>query len=465
MTVGAARASTRRRVVRIVALVVGVMVVVTGVWFARVVLPRATGYAAKIGCSARYVTGREPEAIAAAELESFGWVRVRYDDAASSVRASVLGMGRQEARVGLGGGCTLVRDGVGPRDPEASELGVGEASDAPWPRGEGPAGTDGVAGLDAAALESTVAEAIADPRTRAVVVAWDGHLVAERYAEGFDRDVRLPGWSMAKTLTNAMVGLLVGDGRLDVDAPAPVRAWHEGRDDPRAAITLAHLMQMRAGLADEEAYGPFGEGSDMLFVDSSCAERAIAKPLAHAPGTHYAYSSASANIVARLVGDHYESPEALLDDLDARLFEPLGMRHPVLEFDPSGAFVGSSFALMRPVDWARLGQLYLDDGLTQGGRVLPEGWVAFTAAPSPAAGEGQYGALVQTNVGPAGAPEQRRLPAVPPDAFEMVGHQGQSVLIVPSRRAVIVRLGLDPAAEPWDTNAFASDVLAALPEG
>ena len=341
------------------------------------------------------------------------------------------------------------------------DLGVDEAGPEPWPVGEGEARA---AGFDARELEALVAEAVADRRTRAVVVAWRGQLVAERYADGFDRRTRLPGWSMAKTLTNAMVGLLVADGRLDVDAPAPVAEWHASPDDPRAVITLAQLMQMRAGLADEEVYGPFGEGSDMLFVDASCAERGIAKPLAHEPGRVFAYSSASANIVARIVGEQYPSPGAMLADVDARLFEPLGMRDPVLELDPSGTFVGSSFALMRAVDWARLGQLYLDDGVHQGARVLPEGWVELTRAPSPAAKRGEYGALVQTNVGREGAPGDRRLPDVPVDAFEMVGHQGQSVLIVPSRDAVIVRLGLDPADAPWDTNAFAASVLAALPD-
>jgi CubicO group peptidase (beta-lactamase class C family) len=244
-----------------------------------------------------------------------------------------------------------------------------------------------------------------------------------------------------------------------------VSEWREDADDPRAAITLGQLMRMSSGLEFDEAYGPFGEGSDMLFVDPSCAERAIDKPLVAEPGTRYAYSSGTANIVARVVHDRFDSPGEQLEFYRRELFEPLGIGSAVLELDPSGTFVGSSFALMSARDWARLGQLYLDDGVWQGRRILPEGWVEYTRTPAPACERGEYGALFQTNAGAPDDPSDRRLPSLPRDAFEMVGYEGQSVLIVPSRRAVIVRLGLTRGEARWDTDAFASQVLAALPPG
>ncbi|WP_106392094.1 serine hydrolase domain-containing protein [Enhygromyxa salina] len=453
----------------------GLGVIAFGTYAVRVMLPRATGYAAKIGCSAAFVSGRAPEQILAEELASVSFVGVEFDASAQRVEASVLGLARQEARRRRDAGCTLSTSAgatqteawAAERRPVRAPLDPGPQP--PWPLGDGDDPRPDPPGLDRAALNTALDRAFAEPdpeasrRTRAVLVAHDGRLVAERYAEGFDADTALPGWSMAKSVTNALFGLLVARGELELDAPAPVPEWREDPDDPRAAITSSQLLRMSSGLAFDEQYGPFGAGSDMLFVDESCAALAIDQPLIAEPGTRYAYSSGTANIVARIIRDRFDDPSAQLAFFARELFEPLGIRSAVLELDPSGTFVGSSFALMSARDWARLGQLYLDDGVFDGRRILPEGWVAYSRTPAPAAPRGEYGALFQTNLGAAEDPDDRRLPSVPTDAFEMVGYEGQSVLIVPSRRAVIVRLGLTRAPASWNTDAFAAQVLASLP--
>src|SRR5690606_23608347 len=206
------------------------------------------------------------------------------------------------------------------------------------------------AGLDRAALEAVIDAAFAEPdpdaprRTRAVVIAHDGRLLIERYAEGFDAGTPLPGWSMAKSVTNALVGILVGRGELELDAPAPVPEWQQRGDDPRAAITLDHRLRMSSGLAWDERYGPFGEGSDMLFVDQSCAALAIEQPLIAEPGAQYAYSSGTANIVARIIRDCFDDTDAQLRFFREALIEPLGLHSAILELDPTGTFIGSSFA-------------------------------------------------------------------------------------------------------------------------
>ena len=435
-----------------------------GAYAVLIMLPRATGFAAKIGCSAAFVSKLAPARVEAEELAQVAFVDVEFDAEAKEVHTSVAGLADQRAVYRSLTGCTLVHG-----DPsEAPALPVIESPprrDEPWPVGAGEDRRRDPPGLDRAALDELVDAAFDErdleaPRnTRAVLVAWHGRLLAERYAPGIDASTALPGWSMAKSVTNALVGLLVGAGELELDAPAPVPAWHEDPADPRAEITLAHLLRMSSGLAFEERYGPFGEGSDMLFVDDSCAKLAIDQPLVAEPGTRYAYSSGSANIVAWIVARQFDGPGQLLALVHERLFSPLGIRTAVLEFDPSGTFVGSSFALMSARDWARLGQLYLDEGVWRGPRILPEGWVDYTRTPAPAAPNGEYGALVQTNAGG----EDRRLPSVPEDAFEMVGYEGQSVLIVPSREAVIVRLGLTRGEASWDTDRFAAELLAALP--
>jgi hypothetical protein len=461
------RKRRRRRALGLGAALLGLGTLGFGGYAVFVMLPRATGYAAKIACSAAFITGREPERVRAEELAAVGFVRVEFDADAQAVRASVAGLAAQTASRRLGGGCTLVRGDleVAALEPEA----MPGSDDRAWPLGDASDLRGDPSGLDRVALEAALDAAFteADPaaprRTRAVLVAYDGQLVAERYADGFDATTPLPGWSMAKSVTNALVGLLVARGELEIDAPAPVPEWHEDPNDPRAAITTSQLLRMSSGLDFDERYGPFGAGSDMLFVDESCAALAIAQPLIAKPGTRYAYSSGTANIVARIVRERFDDPAAQLSFARRELFEPLGIRSAVLELDPSGVFIGSSFALMRARDWARLGQLYLDDGVWDGQQVLPVGWVEYTRTTAPAAARGEYGALFQTNAGAPGQPEDRRLPSIPPDAFEMVGYEGQSVLIVPSRRAVIVRLGLTRGPARWDTDSFAARVLAALP--
>jgi CubicO group peptidase (beta-lactamase class C family) len=450
-------------VLEIAAATLAVALLGFGIWSAKVMLPRATGYAAKIGCSAAFVSGRPVAAVREQELAQVAFVHVEFDEQARTVEASVAGIARQRAVHQGSVGCVRSRSepsaAITQREPKL----VGEVDHSqPWPLGDGEDRRPDPDGLDRAALDAIVADAFAEPEpdaprnTRALLVAYEGRLVAERYAEGFDATMALPGWSMAKSVTNALFGLLVGRGELELDAPAPVPEWHEQPGDPRAAITSSQLLRMSSGLAFEERYGPFGPGSDMLFVDESCAALAIAAPLIAEPGTHYAYSSGTANIIARIIRDRFSSPEAQGQFFHEALFEPLGLRSAVLELDATGTFVGSSFALMTARDWARLGQLYLDDGLWNGRRILPEGWVEYSRTPAPAAPHGEYGALFQTNAG------RWRLPSAPEDAFEMVGYEGQSVLIVPSRRAVIVRLGLTRGAS-WDTDELARRVLATLP--
>src|SRR5690606_701084 len=221
-------------------------------------LPRATGYAATVGCSAAVGGGRPTAAIREQELAAVSFVRIEFDEQTEVVEASVLGMAKQRAvRRGLAG-CTLERSGLARADmPALEHRATAAASVEPWPIGDGIDRRPDPAGLDRAALEAVIDAAFAEPdpdaprRTRAVVIDHDGRLLIERYAEGFDAGTPLPGWSMAKSVTNALVGILVGRGELELDAPAPVPEWQQRGDDPRAAITLDHLLRMSSGLAWE----------------------------------------------------------------------------------------------------------------------------------------------------------------------------------------------------------------------
>lgn len=441
--------------------------IAAGIFAVGWILPTATGYVARNACSAVFVADRDPAQIAAEDLAPQSFVSFAVDRERQRVRASVLGLAARTAVYRPGLGCVLAVDA----DPEllraqGFEPPRAAASDAPWPAGDGDGAAPDAPGLDRAALDAAVAAAFDEPnpesprRTRAVVVIHDGVLVAERYAAGFDKHTPQLGWSMSKSVTNALVGVLVGRGVLDVKAPAPVPAW---AGDPRQAVTLDQLLRMSSGLEFEERYGMLADATHMLFEVDDAAGFALAKPLAHPPDTVYSYSSATSNIISWIVRRRFSDQGQYLRFPHEALFAPLGMRSAVFETDADGTLLGSSFVYASARDWARFGQLYLQDGVWNGARVLPAGWVDYSRTPTPTSADGEYAAHFWANAGKPGDPGARRLPHLPVDAYQASGFQGQAVLIVPSRRAVIVRLGMTHERTAWDLDGFAAGVLAALP--
>lgn len=431
------------------------------------ILPTATGYVAHNACSAVFVSGRDEAQIAAEDLARQSYVSFVVDREQERVRATVLGLAARTAVYRPGLGCVLAVDA----DPEVLRAQGFEpmraaASAAPWPNGDGDETRPDPPGLDRAALDAAVAAGFDEPnpaslrRTRAVVVIHDGVLVAERYAAGFDKHTPQLGWSMSKSVTSALVGVLVGRGALEPRAPAPVPAW---ADDPRKAVTLDQLLRMSSGLEFEERYGMLADATHMLFEVDDAAGFALAKPLAHPPDTVYSYSSATSNILSWIVRRQFTDDAEYHRFPHEALFAPLGMRSAVFETDAAGTLLGSSFVYASARDWARFGQLYLQDGVWNGVRILPEGWVDYSRAPTPTSATGEYAAHFWANAGAPGDPSTRRLPHLPVDAYQASGFQGQAVLIVPSRRAVIVRLGMTHERSAWDLDHFAAGVLAALP--
>jgi hypothetical protein len=366
-------------------------------------------------------------------------------------------------------GCTLVPAGALPSQP-------GAALDAlpprpprdparPWPDGE--AGPLAPAG---AAVERAVERAFQEPgpprplrRTTAVVVARDGRLVAERYAPWVDPGAPLLSWSMAKSVTMALVGALVSDGRLALAAEAPVPEWREA-GDPRAAITLDQLLRQSSGLAFDETYGAVNDVSRMLFTAPDTGAFAAAFPLAARPDALWSYSSGTSNIVARIVRDAFRGDlAAMLRFARERLFDPAGMASAFFEPDASGSFIGSSFVFMTARDWARFGELFRRDGVWDGRRLLPEGWVRYATTPTPRAPLGHYGAHWWLNAGEPGEPGRRPWPLLPAESYAARGHSGQWVVVVPSARLVVVRLGLTfPDLEDDGTQELVAELLAAF---
>jgi CubicO group peptidase (beta-lactamase class C family) len=287
-----------------------------------------------------------------------------------------------------------VAEGLLERGPKHARL------DALWPEGERVETGSLPAGADEAALAKAIDAAFSEPdlvhprRTRALVVVHGGRIVAERYAEGFHAAMPLIGWSMSKTVANALVGLRVKDGALAVGQNALLPEWR-AKDDPRRAVRLDEMLRMTSGLAFNEY--PDSETSDivqMLFVVGDAAAYAAAKPLEAPPATQWIYSSGATNILARALRESFADERDYLRYAQERLFGPLGMRSAVLEPDASGTFVVSSLVYASARDWARFGLLFLRDGFWAGERLLPEGWVAYSLTPTAVSPGGQYGAHI-----------------------------------------------------------------------
>jgi CubicO group peptidase (beta-lactamase class C family) len=267
---------------------------------------------------------------------------------------------------------------------------------------------------------------------------------------------------MAKSVTAALAGVLVAEGKLQPDQTDLLAAWR-APGDPRAAITLAQLLRMSSGLEFDETYAnPLSDVVYMLFGTGDAAGFAAAKPLAHPPGTRWAYASGTTNVVMRAMREALGDDRAYLALPRRALFDRIGMASALMETDAAGTFVGSSLMFATARDWARFGLLALNDGVANGSRVLPEGWVRFMTTPAPAAPEREYAAHWWRKLG-ANRGADARAPQLPPDAFHAAGHGGQYVTVVPSRGAVIVRLGHAVDRGAWDQDAFAARVLAALP--
>lgn len=322
--------------------------------------------------------------------------------------------------------------------------------------------------IDRGALDAAVTRAFEEqnmdgyPDTRAILVVQDGEILAERYAQGFDRDTRLLGWSATKSVTAALIGLLVDDGVLQLDNPAPVPEW-QGAGDPRGAITLRQLLTMTSGLTFKEDYAPGSDSLKMLFEAKDMGSYAASRPLQHAPGTTWNYASGTTNILSGIV---YRATGGTLAGVTRfarkRLFEPAGMHSALIEADEAGVPVGSSYGYATARDWARFGQLFLDHGVAGGKQILSRDWVDFVRTPTPATPRPLYGGQFLLNRGDESGERKRVYGALPSDTYIASGHNGQMVLIIPSLDAVVVRLGWTPEGAKFDWNKHIAAILATL---
>jgi len=433
----------------------------------------ATGFMANVLCSETFVSGLDPaknfaETMAAmpgAGLISWA-LDYHVDRVRKDVTVSLLGLGRSHAVYRGELGCFLDHG-----DATAGiALPPSEKSQAPLlPEIAGPSVVSPQSEGLVAALDRAFAEPSSPPfkRTRAIVVMKDSRIIAERYADGIGIDTPLLGFSSTKSVISALTGILVSQGKLKLDQPAPVAAW-QSPDDPRRPITVDQLLRHTAGLGlgsslQASLGAAFEPVNQMKFMETDMASFAEAAPLETAPGSVWNYHDGNYLILSKLILDAAGGkPADFLRFARAELFGPLGMRHVTIEFDGAGTPEGSSQMLASARDWARFGQLYLNDGVVGAKRILPEGWVKYSASATPNAFVG-YGAGFWTNLGDSMGAHYRIENGWPRDAFLAKGSIGQFVIVIPSQHLVIARFG---RTVNWPLDAdgvsqLVSDVVAA----
>ena len=408
----------------------------------------------KLLCSGVFVVGRTPDDLIAHDLQrptdgfpSWQEIDVQIDYDRKRVTLSAPGVGSRTAVYTGDQGCTLLPRGEDnvfftPVDVKSS---LPPASAQSWPMGNRPPDEPLPPEVDQQALEAALDFALDDSRhnipqkTRAMLLVYRGRIVGERYAPGFTKDTRHINWSMGKSITAALVGILVGQGHFAVDDPAPVAEWSEP-GDRRGAITIADLLHMSSGLkfGTDNPAARFTEADHhtaVYFGPVNVFEYSVNRELEHPPNTVWRYRNCDPLTLGKIVRETVEAQgRQYLGFPQRALFDRIGMRDMVLEVDPWGNFIMTGFEYGTARDWARFGLLHLQDGVWLGERVLPEGWVDFVRTPAPTAKAKNYGALFWLNAGGT----YQHLPA---DMYWPAGHHGQVVMIVPSRELVVVRLG------------------------
>lgn len=454
-----------RTVLRYLAWLTGgflVVIVAAGAWLQAnppALLRIGTGYAAKIVCSNVFVARRDAGGVLAVDVQAPGnpllrLVSVQVEQRERLVEARFLGFIAPSVAVYREGlGCANVPD---MNVEKARAVRLQTPSDAvtprpgPWPLGNGVNRTD-------RRLAPILSDAdLLGPGIRAVVVVKDGRILGEAYGAGFGPDVPLLGWSIAKTVNAAILGRVLAEGRLSLDEKNLFEDWS---GDDRAAITIRSMLAMESGLDFQDTYGDVTDVTRMLFLSPDMAAFARDRRQLEPPGRVFNYSSGTGVLLSRIWMDRVGDAAAALAYPHTALFGPLGMTSAVLEADANGTFVGSSYMYATARDWARFALFLLQDGVWNGERLLPEGFVAAMRRPTQVS-NGVYTEVQAWHVGPGG--EANRVFDLPDNMFWLQGHDGQTIAILPDENIAIVRLGLTSSELNYRPQLLAKAVLDAL---
>jgi CubicO group peptidase (beta-lactamase class C family) len=285
-------------------------------------------------------------------------------------------------------------------------------------------------------------------QTRASVVVYKNQIIAERYADGFDQNSKLLGWSMTKSIAGTLFGILENQNRIKVNDNAPIEAW---KNDERKQITIHNLLQMNSGLEWREKVSGLSDAVKMLYLDRDTSQRQIKARMIGKPNETWNYSSGTTNILSTILRQQFKTHQEYLDFWYVALIDKIGMNSMLIETDLVGNYVGSSYGWATARDWSKLGLLYLHNGTWNGEELFTEKWVEYATTPTPTS-DGSYGAQIRLNAG-------GKYPNVPKNMYLFSGYQGQNVYVLPDQDLVVVRMGL---TENADIDTFLSGILKSI---
>ncbi len=424
--------------------------------------------------SGLWVVGRKhvrtPEEVIAEDLAPFtffGWqpdFQYEIDEARQLVTVTAPGAPPRSARyTGDQGSSILPR---GEKDvfftPVKIPSSLPDAASLAWPMGDRDAASPVPAGVDVEAVSAALDWAMdqKEQNTRAFVVAYDGKIIGERYAPGWTADTPQISWSQGKSITATLIGILIQQGELELDQPAPLEEW---QGDERKKIRIRDLLQMSSGLDfanlgfKGEALTRENEHMRVYFDAIDVLEHSVSQPAAVPPGTRYAYLNSDPLSLVKIIRNTVESRgEDYLSFPQRALFDRIGIRSAVLETDAWGNFILSGYDYLSARDWVRFGLLYLADGVWEGERILPEGWTDFVATAAPADEKKNYGGMFWVNQAPT-------MERVPKDTYWSAGFMGQVTMVIPSRKLVVVRMGPSPGDNYPYLDETIHRILKAIP--
>lgn len=435
------------------------------VWIAWQVFPLISGYGAKNLASAYYLQHRTPETIIKEDLGDFPSTLGTYtlNEKDSSATATVWGFAKRKAIFRKGLGATLINE-YSEEQVRAQKFNLptkplANTDTIPWPYGD-KLTNEISSNIDTVQLNKAVESVFHETNngkpvyTRAVIVVYDGNIIAEKYAPGFDKHTVLLGWSMSKSLTAAMIGLLVKEGKLTVEAPAPVPEW---KGTNKEKITLLNLLQQTSGLDFEEVYTRPSEVTKMLFNYGDMAAYTAKLPLKYAPGTVFNYSSGNSNILSRIIR-HTVGESQYAAFPYTNLFYKINAYSFLLEPDAAGTYIGSSYSYATARDFVRFGLLYYNNGKWNGEQLLPEDWVKKSILAPACNAYKNYGYQFWLNGQNKKDIHQKAYPDVPDDMFYADGYGGQDVYIIPSKKIIVARFGVHTI----DENKFLKEVIQSI---
>lgn len=437
--------------------IIGLLLLVLLIYLRMAIYPQLdliSGFSAKSIASGHFIDGRTVETIQQGDndIDKINWANNTINQTSQYVTSNVHGLKERKAIYREGLGATLINDDFDVTKPYDTPQRHPNKNGREYPYGEVEPKDTAFSNIDYTQLNKAISNAFDQKgakkkRTRAVVVLYKGKLIAEKYTEGFNKNSKILGWSMTKSLTATYFGILQKQGKINIMNPAPVSEWQK---DSRAKITLNDLLHMNSGLAWEEDYTKISDVTKMLFQAEDMSKCQAEKLALFKPNTHWYYSSGTTNLLSGILRKQFKSHQEYLNFWYSSLLDKIGMESALVETDMAGNFVGSSYGWATPRDWAKFGQLYLNKGNWNGEQLFDPSWATYVATPTNTS-NGRYGAQFWLNAG-------GYFPDVPKDMYYCSGYQGQMVAIIPSQDLVIVRMGL--TEEPnFDFNGFLKGVI------